>query len=88
MTTEPEPDPELKNLLAQVYHKGSTVARKLHRALYIKSLGRNDPCCCGSGVKVKKCCGKVPMDALIKSTSMQLAKMDRVLGFGTKEYLN
>ncbi len=25
-----------------------------------KSVGRNDPCPCGSGKKYKKCCGKNP----------------------------
>lgn len=26
-------------------------------AIYKRFLGRNDPCTCGSGIKVKKCCG-------------------------------
>ena len=25
-----------------------------------RSVGRNDPCPCGSGKKYKKCCGKAP----------------------------
>lgn len=32
---------------------GSVIIRRIG-----KSLGRNDPCECGSGKKFKKCCGK------------------------------
>lgn len=34
------------------YPKGSTVRRENPK------VGRNDPCPCGSGKKIKKCCGK------------------------------
>lgn len=27
-------------------------------AIHVKKIGRNDPCPCGSGLKVKNCCGK------------------------------
>ena len=27
-------------------------------AIHVKKYGRNDPCPCGSGLKVKQCCGK------------------------------
>jgi len=30
----------------------------VEQAKAAKSLGRNDPCSCGSGKKYKKCCGK------------------------------
>ena len=32
--------------------------RKDHIAVSTKTVGRNDPCPCGSGKKYKKCCGK------------------------------
>ncbi len=31
--------------------------RLLRTAPYLKTIGRNDPCPCGSGLKFKKCCG-------------------------------
>ncbi|MFH0861922.1 MAG: SEC-C metal-binding domain-containing protein [Candidatus Altiarchaeota archaeon] len=38
-------------------------------------VGRNDPCPCGSGVKYKKCCGKISTDAVAKPRMLQLKIM-------------
>lgn len=32
--------------------------KRLHEVIPASSLGRNDPCPCGSGLKYKKCCLK------------------------------
>lgn len=37
-------------------------------------LGRNDPCACGSGVKLKKCCGRV-QDVSLPAVSDELEDM-------------
>lgn len=87
MTTEPERDLELENLLTQVYHKGITTFHKFRRAQQVNRLGRNDRCICDSGKKVKQCCGKASLEPQISKYGIQLAKMDRVLGFGTKGIL-
>lgn len=42
----------------QVFHAPSTTESK-DGAIHVRKYGRNDPCPCGSGKKVKNCgCGK------------------------------
>ncbi|WP_421919574.1 zinc-dependent peptidase [Marinifilum sp.] len=48
--------PELYKLLEKIFNQNMS-ERKLLRAK--QSIGRNNPCPCGSGLKFKKCCGKI-----------------------------
>lgn len=48
--------PELYNLMEKIFNQDMT-KRSLNRKK--QSIGRNDPCPCDSGLKFKKCCGKV-----------------------------
>ena len=48
--------PELYNLLERVFNHDLTL-RKMNKTKL--QIGRNDPCPCNSGLKFKKCCGKI-----------------------------
>lgn len=48
--------PELYALMSEIFNQ-NLQKRNLKRAK--QSIGRNSPCPCGSGLKFKKCCGKV-----------------------------
>lgn len=48
--------PELYKLMAEVFNQNMQV-RNMKKMT--QQLGRNSPCPCGSGVKFKKCCGRV-----------------------------
>lgn len=48
--------PELYKRLSEIFHH-NLAKRKLKRKKF--SIGRNSPCPCNSGLKFKKCCGKV-----------------------------
>ena len=48
--------PELYSLLEQIFNQDMK-SRNLNKK--IKKIGRNSPCPCGSGLKFKKCCGRV-----------------------------
>lgn len=54
-------DPELGRLIAW-YSNLDPIQRKrmggLDTIIADKTVGRNEPCVCGSGIKYKKCCGK------------------------------
>ncbi len=45
-------------LSEDVRHRITKEWRLAHQAVSEKTVGRNDPCPCGSGKKYKKCCGK------------------------------
>lgn len=52
--------PTWDNFLTQ--EKRAEIKKEYNRSKIIvkpKKIGRNDPCPCGSGLKYKKCCGKV-----------------------------
>jgi len=48
--------PELYRLMEEIFNQDMS-KRNLNKKK--QSIGRNDPCPCGSGLKFKKCCGKV-----------------------------
>lgn len=49
----------------KVYHAPKKDEAK-DGAIHVKKYGRNDPCPCGSGLKVKNCCGKTKSYFIIK----------------------
>jgi Mlc titration factor MtfA (ptsG expression regulator) len=49
--------PELYNQLSDIFK--IKLSRKYGLKSTKREIGRNDPCPCGSGIKFKKCCGKV-----------------------------
>ena len=57
VTEQPQPEDRLKN--ATVNH-GESVSQspKSRQAVKKQTVGRNDPCPCGSGKKYKNCCGR------------------------------
>lgn len=51
-----EKHPELYSLMEKIFNQDMT-KRNLNKKK--QSIGRNDPCPCDSGLKFKKCCGKI-----------------------------
>jgi uncharacterized protein YecA (UPF0149 family) len=45
-------DEEKRKQIKKEYNRSKTVVKG-------EKTGRNDPCPCGSGLKYKKCCGKI-----------------------------
>ncbi len=51
-----ETDPELASLLEWFVQQPKGFRAKINTEIVEKTIGRNDPCVCGSGKKYKKCC--------------------------------
>jgi len=48
--------PKLYGLLENIFNQNLAAKKKNPIR---KTIGRNDPCPCGSGIKFKKCCGSI-----------------------------
>ena len=53
---EEESDPELAGLIQWFVEQPKHVRRQINTTRVTPTIGRNDPCLCGSGKKFKKCC--------------------------------
>ena len=55
-------DPELADLLKWYCNLPAHIRKRMGGLETVEAppkVGRNDPCPCGSGLKYKKCCGKI-----------------------------